>query len=119
LHKLYLANLDTTKVYADIQLAVSAQQSLTYVQSSSISCKMLSGATEPTEAEWEAVGDTGTLLESPLDGEINTNRTRLPDLTTGRNSYYPFWVAILASAPLQPGDYLYTIDVTYTESQAN
>ena len=119
MHKLYIANLDTTKVYTGIGLSISAQQPLTYVQSSSISCKMLSGDAEPTEAEWLAASDTGTLLQSPLDGGVNTNRSRLPNLTAGRNNYYPLWVSVLASAPLRPGDYLYTVDVTYTESQAS
>ena len=118
-HKVFIRNDDPNKFYTDIAITLAGKTVVDFIQESSLDCKILSGAAEPTSEEWDQASASGTLIQSPLADGVNTGRKLLPNLGAAGaadNNYYPLWIRAKASAPLRGGQYLYTIDISYTEA---
>jgi len=115
--KLYLRNDDITKWYDGIQLRAKSTTGAAIVDGS-VSIKLLSGDSRPTEDRWDAaLANDNALLESPIAGGSVDQRfpeigaAGAPDL-----KYYPFWVRVSVAKGAPIGDSRFSLELTYTEN---
>ena len=115
--KLFLRNDDPTKWYDDIKLSVTSTTGQPIVDGS-VSIKLLSGDSRPSEEKWAAaLANSSALLESPIAG--GTVDERIPEIGeagTADLKYYPFWVRVQFNKGVPIGDSRFSLQVSSTEN---
>ena len=115
--KLYLRNDDNTKWYNDIELRAKSTTGQPIVDGS-ISIKLLSGDSVPSESRWTAASaNNSALLQSPIAGGLVDERfPEIGEAGTADLKYYPFWIRIELQRGAPIGDSRFSLELTETEN---
>ena len=115
--KLYLRNDDPTKWYNDVELRVKSTGGLAIVDGT-VSIKLLSGDSRPTEERWDAaLANDNALLSTPIaGGSVDERFPEFGEAGTANVKYYPFWIRVELAKGAPIGTLQFSLQVTETEN---